>query len=100
MPKKKKSNEKTLRRSTQTDGTKWKSMSESKFSEVFRENQDCIPDWLPNFEYEYQKKGIDLIDSGFEYQIKFENLVKSTKNLENNCPKMNDGTIKKYLTDF
>ena len=46
------------------------------------------------------KKGIDLIDSGFEYQIKFENLVKSTKNLENNCPKMNDGTIKKYLTDF
>ena len=98
--------QKILRHSTQTDGAKWKKMSESKISKVFRENQDCIPDWLSNFEYEVSKKGIDLIDQGCEFQLKFESLVQNLasrdqkQNFELQTPKMNDGTIQKYLTEF
>jgi hypothetical protein len=98
---KKSKKKKTLRHSTQTDGIKWKILSETKFSEVFRDNQDCVPEWLANFEYEFSKRGMDLVDSGHEYQLKFEALVVNLKdrNVEAATPKMNDGTVQKYLTD-
>ena len=64
-----------MRHSTGDTGIKWKNLSEKKISNVFRENQDCIPEWLANFEYEYSKRGVDLIDSGYEFQLKFETTI-------------------------
>ena len=50
-------------------------MSERKISDVFRENQECIQEWLANFEYEFSKKSMDLMQSGFDYQNELEILV-------------------------